>query len=175
MRKWVCVLLLPLLLFCSCKSRSPSFYPLRVSKAGFTLIADGDERTGTLQLLAMNDLRFTFSGENAPDAVLCKADETGLTVFAGEIEDRIGYDELPDDAPMKLLPAIIRQAVFENVPFTKTAEGFETSGSFQSVGWTAVFREDGTLLKIFDDAGIMTVTFTEKEDENDRSTGESPH
>ena len=42
-------------------------------------------------------------------------------------------------------------------------------------GVAAVFREDGTLLKIFDDAGIMTVTFTEKEDENDRSTGESPH
>lgn len=175
MRKWIPILLFSLLLFCSCKNETASFSPLRESSAGFTLISDGDERTGTLKIFAYNDLRFTFSGEDAPDAITCKADETGLTVFAGGIEDRIRYDELPDDAPMKMLPAIIRQAVFENVPFTKTAEGFETTGTFQAVGWTAVFREDGTLLKIFDDAGIMTVTFTEKEDENDRSTGESPH
>ena len=109
--------------------------------------------TGDMRIFAYNDIRFTFSAPEGLTFFTCTADETGLSTTVDGRADRIDYETLPDDAPMKLLPAALRKAVFENVPFTRTDGGYETAAAVCGTTCFVAFDEAGLLTAIRDADG----------------------
>ena len=105
--------------------------------------------------------RFTFSAPEGLTFFTCRADETGLATAVDGRADRIDYETLPDDAPMKLLPAALRKAVFENIPFTKTDGGYETAAAVCGTTCFVAFDEAGLLTAIRDDGGAFSCVFSD--------------
>ena len=156
-----CAVLLFLLLLCAACGKQPTaFSPARATERAFTLTVGERTLTGAVRILAYNDIRFSFTAPEGLTYFSCTADETGLSTAVDGRADRIDYETLPDDAPMKLLPAALRKAVFENVPFTKTDGGYETAVEVCGGSVTVAFDEAGLPTAVRDADGAFSCDFS---------------
>lgn len=175
MRRLAAAIIFIVFLFAACAPAPVEFSPPRSFTRGYLMTADGQTAEGTFEARSFNDLRFSFTGPAGLAYFSCKADETGLDAGVDVYTDRIDYDELPDDAPMKILPAALRRALFENVPFVKTENGYETTIEIGAGTCAVRFDENGALTEVRDEKHKLDVLFFEKDDQNDRTRGEEPH
>lgn len=159
--KFCAVLLILPLLCAACGKQPTAFSPARATGRAFTLTVGERTLTGELTILAYNDIRFTFSAPEGLTFFSCTADETGLATTVDGRADRIDYETLPDDAPMKLLPAALRKAVFENVPFTKTDGRYETAAAVCGTTCFVAFDEAGLLTGARDADGAFSCVFSD--------------
>ena len=150
-------------LLCACKAPfPPPFEPQRTLRLDLTLETGGKTLKGKTEIHSPDDLRFVFFAPDGGIYCVCRCSETGLTCTPDLTGETLSYEDLPDDAPMKLLPLCLRAAIFTQTQFTKSGDGYVCEVSPAGIKAALVFTPEGLPKTLT--AGELKVTF-EKETE----------
>ena len=156
------VLLCALLLLTGCGGRpNKTFTPQKYFTRDFTLYHGDYEIEGRLTCNSYEDLVFTFTHPAALTHAAVRASSAGFTCNVGGIADALAADLLPDDAPLKLFAAAVRESVFPARDFSFDGGDFVTELNFNGLPIRCRFAADGALLRIDCEAASTTVRFTE--------------
>ena len=152
-------LLFVLLLFSACAPvRETRFAPRRDGTYRFAFDTQGQTLTGELTIFAPNDLRFTILAPDGSVYCDCLCTDEGVRTPVGGTTDLLPYTDLPDDAPMKVLPLTLMKAIFTPLDFTKADGGYFCETTAANTPVQVTFSPDGSLQTVT--AGELTAEFT---------------